>query len=136
MSFFNRLEAAYQESGCASREDFLRMVGKARLRSLRPSAWGRAGERVAAIQGSWPPLPEEPIMPSQRCGDAELARRELFPAHTDKIGLTRPQTVTVAELEAEIASGSREEWNLWELALAKRQREVNPGKPFIHCVYD
>jgi hypothetical protein len=69
----------------------------------------------------------------------ELIRRELFPATSALMGLTVPQAVTVADLEAELAAMSRDDgrrdWFEWELALAREHYRLNPIVPFVRYVF-
>ena len=68
----------------------------------------------------------------------ELARRSTFPAHSEKLGLTVPQPVTVAFLETEMA-GMRVDhpdraWREWEVALAREHYRLTPEMPFVRQV--
>lgn len=68
----------------------------------------------------------------------ELGRRRLFPAFTGIMGLTIPQAVTVAELEAELSAMPADDedhgWREWELALAKEHYRLRPNEQFIRHI--
>jgi hypothetical protein len=68
----------------------------------------------------------------------ELLRRAAFPAHSDQIGITKPQEVTAEHLSNELAvtpdGHPDQEWRIWELALAEEHERMNPGVPFVRSV--
>jgi hypothetical protein len=68
----------------------------------------------------------------------ELGRRKLFPADSERLGITVPQVVTVADLEAELAAmpadATDRGWCEWELALAREHYHLTPDDPFVRQV--
>jgi hypothetical protein len=54
------------------------------------------------------------------------------------MGLTIPQAVTVAELEAELSTVAVDDeargWHEWELALAKEHYRLTPARQFIRYI--
>jgi hypothetical protein len=70
--------------------------------------------------------------------DTELGRRLRFPPFSVAVGAGKWETTTVEKLKAELDATpidhEERKWRQWELALAERQRELHPNKPFRRVV--